>query len=58
VVSILDIISGVFFYSTEVSLGAVIAVEREGSGKRRKLNPFVLRVFFVDKGIAFISSIY
>jgi hypothetical protein len=57
VVSILDVISGVFFYSTGVSFGAVIAVKREGSAKRRKLDPFVLRIFLIDKGIAFTSSI-
>jgi hypothetical protein len=57
VVSILNITSGVFFHSSGVSFGAVIAVKREGSAKRRKLNPFILRVFFVDKGVAFTSGI-
>jgi hypothetical protein len=56
-VSILNIILGVFFYSSGVSFSAVIAVKREGSAKRRKLNPFILRVFFVDEGVAFTSGV-
>ena len=56
-VSILDVITGIFFYSTGVSFGAIIAVEGEESAKRRKLNPFVLRILLIDKGVAFISSI-
>ena len=56
-VSILNVTSGIFFHSAGVSLGAIIAVEREGSAKRRKLDPFILRVFFVDEGVAFTSGI-
>jgi hypothetical protein len=57
VVSILDVTSGVFFYSIGVSFGAVVAVKREGLAKQRKLDPFILRIFLIDKGVAFTSSI-
>ena len=43
-VSILNITSGVFFHSSGVSFGTVIAVKREGSAKQHKLNPFVLHI--------------
>ena len=56
-VSILDVISDVFFHSTGVSLGTIIAVEREGSAEWRKLNPVVLRILLIDKGVAFTSNI-
>ena len=56
-VSILDVISDVFFYSIGVSLGTIIAIEREGSAKQYKLNPFVLYILLIDKGVAFTSSI-
>jgi hypothetical protein len=56
-VSILDVTSGIFFHSAGVSLSAIVAVEREGSAKQCKLNPFVLRIFLIDEGVAFTSSI-
>jgi hypothetical protein len=56
-VSILDVTLGVFFYSIGVSFSAVVAVKREGLAKQRKLDPFVLRIFLIDKGVAFVSSI-
>jgi hypothetical protein len=56
-VSILDVTSGVFFHSSGVSFGAVVTVKREGTAKRRKLNPFILRIFLIDEGVAFTSSI-
>ena len=56
-VSVLDVITGVFFHSSGVSFYAIVAVEGEGSAKRRKFNPFVLRVFLIDEGVAFTSGI-
>jgi hypothetical protein len=56
-VSILDITSGVFFHSIRVSFSAIVAVKREGSAKQHKLDPFVLHIFLIDKGVAFTSSI-
>jgi hypothetical protein len=39
-----------------VSLSTIIAVEREGSAERYKLNPFILCILLIDEGVAFTSS--
>ena len=57
-VSILDVITGVSFHSSGVSFSTIVAIEGEGSAKRYKFDPFVLRIFLIDEGIAFISGIY
>ena len=56
-VSVLDVILGVFFYGSGVCFGAIVAVEEEGSAKQRKFDLFVLRVFLIDEGVAFTSGI-